>query len=133
MGTFSFMDMIAVVAPAVSVLAFLVAVHAVFQAALNRRGDIMIEVTRGREPLEDMLRPLKEQSAHLRPDLFMNFPLRLRKSDEERKLDQYVQRIGAKYAALRDELARVPGTDTIRTHFRAERSFTRFNSRLLQV
>jgi hypothetical protein len=120
MGAFSFMDMIAVVALIVSVLAFLVAVYAIYQAARYRRGDIMIEVAREREPLEDMLRSLNEQSAHLRPDLFMNFPLRARKSDEERKLDQEVQRIGAEYAAIRDELARVPGPDSIRTHFRAE-------------
>jgi hypothetical protein len=43
MGAFSLMDRIAVVALIVSVLAFLVAVHAVYQAALNCRDDIRIE------------------------------------------------------------------------------------------
>jgi hypothetical protein len=109
MSAFSFSDAIAVVALIVSVCAFIVAVYAIFQAARYRRGDILIEVAREREPLE------------LRPDIFLSMGMSLRKSDDERRLDTEVQRIGAELVALRADLAKLPGPDGIRTHFRAEK------------
>jgi hypothetical protein len=121
MSAFSFSDAIAVVALIVSVCAFIVAVYAIFQAARYRRGDILIEVAREREPLEDLLRSLDEQSLQLRPDIFLSMGMSLRKSDDERRLDTEVQRIGAELVALRADLAKLPGPDGIRTHFRAEK------------
>jgi hypothetical protein len=122
MSAFSLSDAIAVVALIVSVCAFFVAVYAIFQAARYRRGDILIEVAREREPLEDLLRSLDEQALQLRPDIFMSMGMSLRKSDDERRLDTEVQRIGAELVALRADLARLPGPDGIRTHFRAEKA-----------
>lgn len=121
MVSLSFMDIIAVVALLVSILALVAAVYAIYQAARYIRSDTLIDVAREREPLERLMQSLDEQSSALRPDLFMA-AFRANKSDDERKLEQEVQRIRAEFNALRTELARVPAPEGIRSHFGAERA-----------
>lgn len=123
MGKISFTDIIAVVALVVSVLAFFVAVYAIFQAARYRRGDILIDVDRERVPLENLLRSLGEKSYALRPDLF-TFAFRVGKTDDERVIDYDRQVIAAELDAVREELAKLSRPDSIASHFQAERTLS---------
>lgn len=121
MPALSFMDIIAVVAPLVSVLALVVALHATYQAARYLRSDILIDVARQREQLERLIQSQDERPLRLRPNLSMTMAFKVSRTEDENKLDQDVQRIGVEFHALRDELARLPMPDGIRSHFGAER------------
>lgn len=115
----SFTDMIAVVALIVSVLAFFVAIYAIFQAARYRRGEILIDVDRERDPLENLLRSLNDELYELRPDIFP-ISFRVTKTDDERAIDLDRQRIAAALNAIWQDLEKLPRSESIASHKPAE-------------
>lgn len=107
MGSVSFSDIIAAVALLVSVLALLVSAYALFQAAGYRRRDILIDIAREREPLEDLIRSLWSGVGQLHLDPF-SWAFRIKKSSQEEAWELEVGALSREIRALAQQLAEIP-------------------------
>lgn len=116
-------DTLALVALTVSVIALGVSIFALWLSENYRRRDLLVEIAREREPLEEQIRSLRTGVADLRPDIFMRSFTRLKSTDEE-LLDAEVERLWKEVQSLQQNLSTIPKPDGLLGRFRAESALT---------